>query len=156
MRREIAAGALALAGGAAFGAVKAGWLGQRKHSPVHHQSETEAGYRGAGTRILVLGGGFGGVNAALELDKLIGSRPDTSMLLVERNNSMQFTPLLWTVANGTTNPNSVVLPVRSFQKRRSFHIVQATVERIDLDKREVHLVGADPRPYDKLIIALGS
>lgn len=156
MRKETAVGALALAGGATFLARRSGWLGGGKHSLVHHQSETEAGYRAAGTRILILGGGFGGVNAALELDRQIGSRPDTSMLLVERNNSMQFTPLLWTVANGTTNPNSVVLPVRSFQKRRTFHIVQATVERIDLENRTVHLAGADPRPYDKLIIALGS
>jgi NADH dehydrogenase len=120
-----------------------------------HRSESEAAYRTAATRVLILGGGFGGMAAALALEKRLGQRPDTSTLVVDRNNDMLFTPLLWTVADGRANPNDVVVPLRAFQRRRAFHVLHATVEGIDLDAREVR-TDAGTRPYDYLVIALGS
>ena len=68
---------------------------------------------------------------------------------------MLFTPLLWTVANGRTSPNNVVVPIRDFQKGRGFHVLHAEIESIDLDRREVRTSGGS-RPYDILVIALGS
>src|SRR5437867_11635548 len=65
-----------------------------------HLSESEADYRRARHRILVLGGGFGGLAAALALERQLGGQPDTSILVVDRDNSSLFTPLLWTVADG--------------------------------------------------------
>jgi NADH dehydrogenase len=111
-------------------------------------------YRSAGHRILILGAGFGGLTTALELEKRIGRKPDVSVLVVDRDNSQMFTPLLWTVASGRTNPNNVVVPIRAFQGGRGFHALQAEVERIDLDRREVH-TSAGVRPYDQLVIARG-
>jgi NADH dehydrogenase len=120
-----------------------------------HVTQTADEYRAVKHRILILGAGFGGIAAALRLDKLAGSREDTSVLIVDDDNSLLFTPLLWTVADGRVNPNHVVIPIRSLQRGRSFHVLQAEVQRIDLQRREVHTT-AGPRPYDKLVIALGS
>src|SRR6266516_3828703 len=120
-----------------------------------HVSQSEESYRSAGTRILILGAGFGGLAAALKLDQQLGPSADTSILAVDRNNDMLFTPLLWTVANGRTSPNNVVVPIRDFQKGRRFHVLHAEIESIDLDRREVR-TSQDSYPYDILVIALGS
>lgn len=120
-----------------------------------HRSETEAEYRTAATRVLILGGGFGGMAAALALDRRLKDRPGTSVLVVDRDNDLLYTPLLWTVADGRANPNAVVVPIRAFQRDRAFHVLHATVEGIDLERREV-ATSAGSRPYDRLVIALGS
>lgn len=120
-----------------------------------HISQSEESYRNAALRILILGTGFGGLATALRLDEAFRAHPDVSILVVDRNNDLLFTPLLWTVANGRTNPNNVVVPIRTFQKGRRFHVLHAEVERMDLDRREVHTSHGN-RPYDVLVIALGS
>lgn len=127
----------------------------RRRSAAGHRSESPDEYRHARHRILILGGGFGGMSAALQLDRLVGAHPDTSILVVDRNNAMLFTPLLWTVADGRTSPGDIVVPLRAFQGGRRFHVLHAEVTGVDLDRREVHTtVGA--RPYDVLVVALGS
>jgi NADH dehydrogenase len=120
-----------------------------------HTSETEAEYREARHRILILGAGFGGLNAALELDRQLRGEPGTSILLADRNNDLLFAPLLWIVANGRANPSDVMVPVRAFQLGRSFHVLYADVTAIDLGERVVTTT-AGPRTYDYLVIALGS
>jgi NADH dehydrogenase len=120
-----------------------------------HKSESEEHYRGAATRILILGGGFGGLAAALQLDQQLTPSDNVSVLVVDRNNDLLFTPLLWTVASGRANPNHVTVPIRAFQKGRQFHVLHAEIEHIDLDRRIVH-TSAGSRPYDILVIALGS
>ncbi len=120
-----------------------------------HTSETATEYRGARRRILILGGGFGGLKAATELDKTFGKDEDVSILLVDRANGQLFTPLLWMVADGRISPNDVVVPLRGVQRGRSFHILHAEIEHIDLDTRSVHTSAGD-YPYDTLIVALGS
>src|SRR5947209_3375490 len=122
---------------------------------VEHVSQTEESYRSARTRILILGAGFGGLSAALKLDQQFKSTDESSVLLVDRDNDMLFTPLLWTAANGHTNPNDVVVPIRDFQRGRRFHVLHAEVERIDLDRQEVRST-AGTHPYDLLVVALGS
>src|SRR5438876_12376628 len=67
---------------------------------LEHASQTEASYRSAGTRILILGGGFGGLATALKLDQKLSPSDNISILVVDRNNDRLFTPLLWTMANG--------------------------------------------------------
>ena len=120
-----------------------------------HRSESEEHYRNAGMRILILGGGFGGLATALQLDQQLSLAEDVSVLVVDRNNDLLFAPLLWTVANGRANPNNVVVPIRNFRKRPTFPCSDAEIERIDLERMLVQ-TSADERPYDILIIAMGS
>jgi NADH dehydrogenase len=122
-----------------------------------HLSQTKAEYLAAKHRVLVLGAGFGGMSAALNLDRELkrAKVSDSSVLVVDSKNYFLFYPLLWTVASGRTSPGNVVVPNRAFQHGRDFHLLHAQVQHIDLEKREV-LTSAGPRPYDQLVIALGS
>ena len=131
-------------------------LRARRSRHTHkHQSETPAEYERAGTRILVLGGGFGGVKTVLELDRRLHNRPNIATLLVSRETGELFVPLLWTLADGRSGANHVTVPLRSLQKGRTFHVLNAEVTAIDLDRRVVETT-VGPRSYDTLVIALGS
>lgn len=120
-----------------------------------HTSETKAQYLGARNRVLILGAGFGGLATALKLDRILSPAQDVSILVVDRNNYSFFHPLLWTVASGRTTPSSIVVPVRTFQRGRSFHVLHAEIERIDLEGKVVY-TSAGPRPYDYLVLGIGS
>ncbi|MCC6314225.1 MAG: FAD-dependent oxidoreductase, partial [Thermomicrobiales bacterium] len=106
-------------------------------------------------RVVVLGAGFGGLATALALDRRLGARRDVDVLVVDRDNALVFTPLLWTVADGRADASNVVAPVRDFQRGRRFRMLHAEVKQIDLDRREV-ATSAGPVPYDTLVVALGS
>jgi NADH dehydrogenase len=111
------------------------------------------------TRILILGGGFGGVYAALELEKLLGRLPETEVTLVTRDNYFLFTPMLHEVAASDLEMSTIVSPLRRLL--RSVHTLVGTIESIDLAARRVavrhgldghvHALG-----YDHLILALGA
>lgn len=104
-------------------------------------------------RIVVLGGGFGGLYAALHLkDRL---KPDEAEIhLVSRTDYFLFTPLLHEVAAGLLEPRGVAKPLRALLGRR-VHFHHAAVTGIDLDARGVRLED-ETLPYDTLVIALGS
>src|SRR5271165_567904 len=89
------------------------------------------------TRIVILGGGFGGVYTARHLEKLCKRRPDIEILLVSRDNFLLMTPLLFEVCSGTLDLRHCSFPIRAFL--RSTRFAEATVQRIDLDQRVVHL-----------------
>jgi NADH dehydrogenase len=111
------------------------------------------------TKILILGGGFGGVYAALRLDKTLARRADVEVTLVSSDNFLLFTPMLHEVASGDLNPSDIVNPIRRMLKRVRF--VQADVRSIDLTAkrvqctRDLRLVPLD-LDYDHLVLALGS
>jgi NADH dehydrogenase len=111
------------------------------------------------TKVIILGGGFGGVYAALRLDKTLARRADVEVTLVSRDNFLLFTPMLHEVASGDLNPSDIVNPIRRMLKRVQF--VQANVRSIDLAAKRVHCT-RDLRPvpldldYDHLVLALGS
>ena len=120
-----------------------------------HTSQAEETWERSRCKILILGGGFGGVATALELDRALRDDTEASVLLVDRGNAQLFVPLLWTVADGRSNPASVMVPIRSYQRGRAFHVLHADVEHIDLERRVV-TTSAGERAYDRLVIALGS
>ena len=110
------------------------------------------------TRILVLGGGFGGIWTARHLEKLLRRRPDVEITLVCRDNFFLMTPLLFEAFSGTLEMRHCSLPLRDFLRRARF--VEATVLRINLDRRVVHAApvegAAHELPYDQLVLALGA
>src|SRR3954454_6312010 len=108
-------------------------------------------------RILILGGGFGGVATARHLEGLVRRRPDVEGVLVSRDNFVVMTPLLFEVFSGVLDLRACSVPVRAFL--RSTRFIEATVQGVDLDRRVVRLASAGKRgelAYDQLVLALGS
>lgn len=113
--------------------------------------------RGAKTRIVILGGGFGGLYTARHLERLCKRRPDIEIVLVSRDNFLLMTPLLFEVCSGTLDIRQCSFPVRSFLRTTRF--VEARVRSIDLERRSVSVVAADETNeigYDHLVLALGA
>src|SRR6266478_3880895 len=108
------------------------------------------------TRIVILGGGFGGVATARHLERLCKRRPDVEIVLVSRDNFLVMTPLLFEVCSGALDARHCSLPIRAFLRTTRF--VEAAVQGVDLERRVVHLSsGGEPDElgYDQLVIALG-
>jgi NADH dehydrogenase len=111
------------------------------------------------TRVVIVGGGFGGVFAGSELERALGERDDVEVLLVSRENYFVFQPMLPEVISGSIGIVDIVSPLRRLLPRTSVHVRE--VESIDLDKKLVWLApGAHPHahavPFDHLIIAPGN
>ena len=105
-------------------------------------------------RIVVLGGGFGGLEAIRVLEKRLGGRRDVELLLISDKNYVLFTPLLPQVASSLVEPRHIVQPIRDIRGARRFRFRRDRVERIDLAARRVHLAEGVV-DYDRLVIALG-
>jgi NADH dehydrogenase len=113
--------------------------------------------RPAKTRVVILGGGFGGVYTARHLERLCRDRPDVEIVLVSRDNFLVMTPLLFEVCSGALDVRHSSFTIRAFLRRARF--VEATVHGIDLDRRVVPLAAAGERgeqAYDQMVLALGS
>jgi len=110
-------------------------------------------------RILILGGGFGGVYTALHLEKTLARDPDVSITLVNRENFFLFTPMLHEVAASDLDLTNIVSPIRKLLKRVQFF--EGDVASIDLPNKTVKLVhGSDHHchdtPFDYLVLSLGA
>jgi NADH dehydrogenase len=108
-------------------------------------------------RIVILGGGFGGVATARHLEQLCRGRPGVEIVLVSRDNFLLMTPLLFEVCSGTLDLRHCSFPIRAFLRTTRF--VEATVEGVDLGGRVVRLAAPGERgqlDYDQLVLALGA
>jgi NADH dehydrogenase len=102
-------------------------------------------------RVVIVGAGFGGLNAA----KALGNR-DVDVLLIDRNNYHGFWPLLYQVATAGLEAEAIAYPVRATLRRYGNADFQmAEVRRIDLERKLV-LTDGQPVEYDYLILAAGS
>jgi NADH dehydrogenase len=111
------------------------------------------------TRIVILGGGFGGVYTALELEKLVGRDPGVEIHLVSRENYLVFQPMLPEVISGSIGIVDTITPIRRLCPRTTLYTRPA--ERVDLARRRVTAAaGFGSRQcyleYDHLVIALGN
>lgn len=110
------------------------------------------------TRVLILGGGFGGMYTALQLEKLARASDQIEITLVSRDNYFLMTPLLFEAGSGVLEPRHAVNPVRPLLKTTRF--VEAQVEAVDVEKKTAsgRVAGgheAQSLPYDHLVLALG-
>ena len=111
------------------------------------------------TRILILGGGFAGVEAARYLDRTVAKRSDVEVTLVSRENFSLFTPMLHEVVASDLEPGDICNPLRKLL--RCVTILNGTIEAIDLIARRVTIsygVRELRRElhFDHLVFALGS
>ena len=108
--------------------------------------------------ILILGGGFGGLYTAKNLERTLRADDKVEITLVSRDNFFVMTPLLFEASSGILDPRHAVASIRTYLKKTNF--LQAEIERIDLDARRV-LVRVDGSQdarelaYDQLVLALG-
>src|SRR5207253_7705269 len=88
-------------------------------------------------RVLILGGGFGGTYAALELEKVLARQGHGSLevTLVTRDNFFLFTPMLHEVAASDLELRTIVNPLRKLLGRDSTFV--GNIERVDLEGRRV-------------------
>src|SRR6266850_6787670 len=104
-------------------------------------------------RVLIVGGGFGGLYAARELSR--GREVDVT--LVDRRNFHLFQPLLYQVATGALSPGEIAQPLRSiFRKRRNTTVLLGEAVAIDMAARAVVLSDGGPIEYDSLVVATGA
>ena len=110
-------------------------------------------------RVLILGGGFAGVETARHLEKLTRRRDDVETWVVSRENFTVFTPLLPEVCSGQLEARHCLTALRAQLRRPSSWAITAEVESIDLDAKQVMVLGGDGDlhrlNYDTLVIALG-
>ncbi|HEY8048745.1 MAG TPA: NAD(P)/FAD-dependent oxidoreductase [Ramlibacter sp.] len=103
-------------------------------------------------RVVVVGCGFGGLEAARTL-----AHDDVAITLVDRTNHHLFQPLLYQVATAGLSAPAIAAPVRHlFRKQRNVTSLLGEVTRIDPAAREVHLQEGHVLPYDHLIVAAGA
>src|SRR5215467_4751842 len=111
------------------------------------------------TRILIAGGGFAGLYAAIQLDKRLARRADVEVTLISRENFILFTPMLHEVAAGDLYPGDIVNPLRRILRHVKFF--EADVQAVDLNTRRVHCTGGIAHrelefEFDHLLLTLGS
>jgi NADH dehydrogenase len=132
-------------------------------------------------RVVILGAGFAGIYAAINLSKELGEK-DADVLLVDCNNYHLFKPMLHEVATGGVETNSIIQPIRKIMEGRRFNFLEGMAQVIDPEKKIVKVcedcaectkldecdiedfglmlkdVASNRReevPYDYLVIALG-
>jgi len=104
----------------------------------------------AAHRVVIVGGGFGGLNTAIGL-----RRTGARVTLVDRRNFHLFQPLLYQVATGGLSPADIASPLRAVVKRQpDTHVVHAEVTGIDPGRRIVRLADEELE-YDTLVLATG-
>src|SRR5207302_1229788 len=112
-------------------------------------------------RIVILGGGFGGVYAAIHLEKLLARVDAVEICLVSRDNFFLFTPMLHEIAASDLEITNIVNPLRKLLRRTE--VLVGDVQQIDLPNQRVLISHGEgyrshshALHYDHLVLALGS
>ncbi len=110
-------------------------------------------------RVVILGGGFGGMYAALEFERALARGAALDVTLVNHDNFFLFTPMLHEVAASDLDITNIVSPIRKLLRRVTFF--HGEIEAIDLQHQRVGLSHGHEQhchslPYDHLVLALGS
>ena len=110
-------------------------------------------------KIVILGGGFAGVECTRKLESKFGNDPEIELVMVSEDNFLLFTPMLPQVASGMIETRHIVLPIRTICKKTKFY--EGRIKNIDPYGKLVTLWGTRDRRgisihYDFLVVALGS
>ncbi len=102
--------------------------------------------------IIIIGGGFAGLNAA----KALGNKRDVKVTLIDRRNHHLFQPLLYQVAMAALSPAEIAAPIRSILSHyNNINVLQGEVKHVDLNSSKV-ITKFGVQNYDYLIMACGA
>ncbi|MBE0572074.1 MAG: NAD(P)/FAD-dependent oxidoreductase [Ignavibacteriaceae bacterium] len=102
-------------------------------------------------KVVIIGGGFGGLTAAKELAK-----KDFNITVIDKTNHHLFQPLLYQVATAALSPADIAIPIRSiFSKNKNVEILLGEVQSINKENKKVYFNGSEIE-FDYLIVATGS
>ncbi|QDU63463.1 NADH dehydrogenase-like protein [Planctomycetes bacterium Pan216] len=103
-------------------------------------------------RVVVVGGGFGGLYATTSL-----RHAPVQVTLLDRRNFHLFQPLLYQVATGALSPANIAAPLRSIlRSQQNARVLLGNVDTVDVEAKEVRLAEGRAIPYDSLIVAAGA
>jgi len=104
-------------------------------------------------RVVIVGAGMGGLQAAKQLEK----QKNLEVVIIDRHNYHTFQPLLYQVATAGLAESDVAYPVRgTFRRKRSVLFKQGVVTGVDWDNQSVQVEDEEPVSFDYLIVAAGS
>jgi NADH:ubiquinone reductase (H+-translocating) len=102
--------------------------------------------------VLIVGGGFGGLNAAKSL-----KNAPVDLLLIDKTNHHLFQPLLYEVATAALSPGQIATPIREIlSNQENASVIMGDVVSVDKAQKRVILGNGDSLPYDYLILATGA
>ncbi|MDH3311786.1 MAG: NAD(P)/FAD-dependent oxidoreductase [Nitrosopumilus sp.] len=110
-------------------------------------------------KILILGGGFGGINVLELIQNKFKNNPNVQISLVSQDNYFLYTPMLPQVSSGLIHPNDITIPIRKLCKQAKFY--HAAVSYVDMKQKLVTVTRefdgkVNALEYDYLVITLGS
>jgi NADH dehydrogenase len=106
----------------------------------------------ADARVVIIGGGFGGLYAARAL-----RNAPVGVTLIDRKNHHNFQPLLYQVATAGLSPGDIARPIREILRRqKNAEVLMAEVAGFDLARKVVQLAGGGEQAYDWLVVAAGA
>ena len=110
-------------------------------------------------KIVILGGGFAGVECARQLESHFGNNSEIELIMISEDNFLLFTPMLPQVASGEIETRHIVMPIRAICKKTKFY--EGRIKNIDPFGKLVTLWGTSEKRgfsihYDYLVVALGS
>lgn len=104
------------------------------------------------TKVVIVGGGFGGLNVAKALRKA-----DLDILIIDKTNHHLFQPLLYQVATAALSPGEIATPIREiFRNQENISVIMGDVAQVDTKGRKVILQNGDIISYDYLVLATGA
>ncbi len=144
-------------GGVALGgaALAAAGLRRALGSEARYSPRERPRYEDFDHRVLILGGGFSGYNAAKNFCELIWDRDDVGVMLVDKENYLTFWPMVAGVVSSDVGPRNIAQPLRKPLIRLGASFRRAEAEGVDFERRIVRASGKE-FPYDHLVVALGA
>src|SRR3990167_7099899 len=107
----------------------------------------------AATKVVIIGGGFAGINAA----KTLGGSKKCDVWLIDKTNHHLFQPLLYQVASAALSPADIAIPIREIlSPYENVTVLMGEITSIDREAKTILLHNGDRIGYEYLIVALGA